>query len=1081
MSWVRTAFTFHGKPGAPIVAALCLLLIAEPSSAIVNRVVESFDNTTYKDAVNTTADWNTSVGRLQFFPFQPTLQSTFDTNLALDVVIGGKGVYVADEAAGVVVVDVTNPTTPLFNGSYDTPGLARALMLAGDQLFVADDAAGVQILNVHFNGNPTLTGSFNTAGTAFDVTVSGYVAYVADGTNGLVMLDVTNLNNPTLLGTYDTPGVATGVEVRGTVAYVADGASGLQLINVSNPAAPVLLATFDTAGSAQGVDVSGKYAYVADRLNGLVILNVSNPASPTMVGTFDTPGDAYSVSVSGTEAFVGDQGSGLQVLDVQNPAVPTLLESFDTAGNAGGVAVANRIAFVADGTPGLRLIAARSTLPVPNEAGSLDTPDFARRLAVVGTIAYIADDDASGLQIFDISNPAAPVALGSYNTPGTAFDVTVNGTRAYVADGTSGLMILDVSNPASPVLLGGFDTPGTAMGVAVSGNFAYIADGMSGAVVLNVSNPASPFMVHNVAIPNVSSGIAVSGRNVFVAHGGQGLRTFTINPANGNLQFQGNIAPGGNATHVAVVGSTVYLADGDLEIIDVTNMSNPFFYATHVTPGDAQGVSVVGNFAFIADGLAGLRVVDVSNPNFPAFVSSYDTPGTALGVVAAGSRAFVADADFGLRVINVLQNQLNFAGNIGQSLALDQITDNIMYARLTANALNTSWQLTANGGTNWQNATPGGPWIALSGSDVRWKASIATAPSPPASAGASDVTVEWLYQFPVVKSIADVGHDQGGQVRITWMRSATDFEGTTPQIIEYAIYRRIDTGFKPELNASSVSPLGAQLAGWDYVTTVPAEAEDEYSVVVPTIADSTITSGQHWTAFRVRARTATIGLFYDSYPDSGYSVDNLSPSAPNGLVVAYHENGTNALDWNDSTNPDFDHFNIYRSTDPNFVPGAATLAATTTLLAATTTLAATTVVSAWNDPDYDMAGVYYKVSAVDFAGNESVAASPTATTGIGTTPVPARYALRVPGPNPFRGATHLEFEVPQSGRGVRIDVFGINGGRVQTLVDGPQTAGTHAVTWDGRDSRGRAVPAGMYVIRMEAADFSGMRKVLLVR
>jgi hypothetical protein len=1066
----RTTFPFHGKPQlrVPILAALGLLFFAVPSSAIVNRVVESFNTTTYKDAVNTTADWNTSVGRLQFLPFQPTLQNTFDTNLALDVAVGHRYVYVADEASGVVVVDVSNPANLFSSGFYDTPGLARAVMLAGDQLFVADDVAGVQILNVHFNGSPTLTGTFNTAGTAFDVTVSGNVAYVADGTNGLVMLDVTNLSTPTLLGTYGTPGVATGVEVRGSVAYVADGASGLQLINVSNPAAPVLLGSFNTAGSAQSVDVSGKYAYVADRLNGLVILNVNNPASPTLVGAYDTPGDAFSVAISGTEAFMGDQGSGLQVVDVLNPASPTLIETFDTTGNAGGVAVANRLAFVADGTPGLRLIAVRSALPVPNEAGSLDTPDFARRLAVVGTIAYIADDDASGLQIYDISNPAAPAALGSYNTPGTAYDVVVSGTRAYVADGPAGLIILDVTSPASPVILGGFDTPGNAQGVAVSGNFAYIADGMNGAIVLNISNPAAPSMVQNIAIPNVSSGIAVSGKNVFVAHGGQGLRTFTINPSNGNLQFQGNISLGGNANYVSVVGSTVFLADGDLEIIDVTNMASPFLWATHVTPGDAQGVSVVGNFAYVADGVLGLRVIDVSNPNTPIFVSSYDTPGTALGVVAAGSRAFVADADYGLRIINVLQNQLNFSGNIGQSLALDQTADNVMYARLTANALNTTWQLTADGGANWLAATPGGPWVGVSGSDVRWKATIATVPNPPATAGASDVTVEWLYQFPVVKSIADVGHDQGNQVRITWMRSANDFVGASPQIIEYAIYRRVDAGFKPGVNTNSLSPSGAELAGWDFVTTVPAEAEDEYSVVVPTIADSTITSGQHWTAFRVRARTSTIGLFYDSYPDSGYSVDNLAPSAPNGVVVAYHESGTNALDWNDSAASDFDYFKIYRSTDPNFVPGAGNLAATT-------------VASAWNDPDYDMAGIYYKISAVDFAGNESAASSPSATTGIGTPLVPARFILRAPGPNPFQRVTRLEFDVPQSGPRVRIDVFSVNGGLVRSLLDGPQNAGTHSVTWDGRDARGRTVPAGMYVIRMEAADFAGMHKVLLVR
>jgi hypothetical protein len=218
----------------------------------------------------------------------------------------------------------------------------------------------------------------------------------------------------------------------------------------------------------------------------------------------------------------------------------------------------------------------------------------------------------------------------------------------------------------------------------------------------------------------------------------------------------------------------------------------------------------------------------------------------------------------------------------------------------------------------------------------------------------------------------------------------------------------------------------------------------------------------------VRARTATIGQFYDSYPDSGYSVDNLAPGVPNGVVVAYHENGTNALNWNNSTSPDFDYFKVYRSTDPNFVPDPGTLAATT-------------VTSAWNDPDYDLAGVYYKISAVDFAGNESAAASPTATTGIGTPPAPARFALRMPEPNPFRGSMHIAFEVPVSGRSVRVTVYGVDGGLVRSLVAGPQSAGSHAITWDGRDARGHAVPAGLYVVRMDAEGFAAMHKVLLMR
>ena len=75
----------------------------------------------------------------------------------------------------------------------------------------------------------------------------------------------------------------------------------------------------------------------------------------------------------------------------------------------------------------------------------------------------------------------------------------------------------------------------------------------------------------------------------------------------------------------------------------------------------------------------------------------------------------------------------------------------------------------------------------------------------------------------------------------------------------------------------------------------------------------------------------------------------------------------------------------------------------------------------------------------------------------------------------------MSFLVPMSGRSVRINVYGVDGGLVRSLVDGPQTAGPHSILWDGRDTRGHALPAGMYVVRMDAEGFAAMHKVLLMR
>jgi len=65
-------------------------------------------------------------------------------------------------------------------------------------------------------------------------------------------------------------------------------------------------------------------------------------------------------------------------------------------------------------------------------------------------------------------------------------------------------------------------------------------------------------------------------------------------------------------------------------------------------------------------------------------------------------------------------------------------------------------------------------------------------------------------------------------------------------------------------------------------------------------------------------------------------------------------------------------------------------------------------------------------------------------------------------PNPFNPATRFEYTVPHRAA-VHLEVYAASGRLVRTLVDGATEAGAQAVTWDGRDSGGQTVPAGIYL------------------
>ncbi|MBM4131185.1 hypothetical protein FJ250_09180, partial [bacterium] len=310
---------------------------------------------------------------------------------------------------------------------------------------------------------------------------------------------------------------------------------------------------------------------------------------------------------------------------------------------------------------------------------------------------------------------------------------------------------------------------------------------------------------------------------------------------------------------------------------------------------------------------------------------------------------------------------------------------------------------------------------------------------------------------PQILSVADIGNDQGRKVRVRFASSAQDAPGAATPVTAYEIYRRADLvgGAAP---AGDIGPAAPLLDGWDYVASAPAHGEDIYSLVVPTLADSTIADGQHWSVFLVRAATASPYVFFDSAPDSGWSLDNLAPSAPTGLVLS-----GGVLSWAPSPAADFDYFSVYGSTVP-VLDGSATLVAHTT----GTSL-----------PAGGAAHPYYFVTATDFAGNRGPAAALLAATGVEQPAGAPAWALSA-WPNPFNPRTTVVLDLPAPAAAL-LDVYALDGTRVRRLLDEPLAAGRHAVVWDGRDDGGRAVAAGHYVARLRAGERTLSRRLTLVR
>jgi hypothetical protein len=331
---------------------------------------------------------------------------------------------------------------------------------------------------------------------------------------------------------------------------------------------------------------------------------------------------------------------------------------------------------------------------------------------------------------------------------------------------------------------------------------------------------------------------------------------------------------------------------------------------------------------------------------------------------------------------------------------------------------------------------------------------------------------------PSIASVRDVPLDQGGHIKVTWNASYLDADPF--YVYSYNVWRSV-----PPNNAAAALARGARLAragalvaarpgervfrldsatgyAWELVGNQAARGFSSYSFVVPTLGDS-VGAGNPRTAVMVEAQGS--GGWWDSAPDSGYSVDNLPPSQPAPFQGQYFAGATH-LHWNPNSEADLAGYRLYKGSSSGFVPGPGNL------------------VSAQPDTgftDGGAAGSWYKLSAVDAHGNESPFAilSPSGTTDVsGGTPATLAFALA--SPNPSRAGARFRISLPRS-LDARVVVYDVAGREMAVLTRGSHEAGAFVLDWDGRDGAGRRAPDGMYVARLAAGGEVRAARFMMLR
>jgi hypothetical protein len=613
------------------------------------------------------------------------------TEYAASVRLAGTTAYLTDGSAGVQILDVSDPASPVSIGKFDSPGSAVELQLAGNRAYLADGDHGMAILDLTNPTAPVVLGTYNPGVLCLDVKVVGNRAYLACADAGLHIVDITDPANPVQLGAYLPTSAewfpwANKLQVVGNVVYLATGF--FVVVDVSDPTNPVELSRWDKT-VVPDCRVSGNRLYLATGDDGVVVFDVTTPANPVRLTKVPAPGGAYATLLQGNRVFTH---SG--VVDVSNPVSPVLLGRYpQMAWGDQGITVVGDLVYLPSGATRLSILRMQTGEP---QSLSWNSPEH--RVIPVGRSEPVGAVSNSGLPVTAqvVSGPATiqdgqitvtgpgkielkleqsgngtflPVAetrfinerftgfseVGMHLFRTNAYGARVVGGRAFVGNDGEGLRILDVSDPTQPRLISTVPTTNQVFEADVVGNHAYVADGDGGLKVVDVQDPTHPVVVGQLPA-GTAIAVKVAGSHAYVTDF-SGKKVYVVNIADPAKPVVASEIPlPGDGRSALVVASRLYVAAGwaGVVVFDVSQPTTPVEVTRFGGDGYVRGMAVQGNTVLVPDYFRGtLTAFDLSDPKSPVELGKVDCGGFARRVEIRDQVAFVAAEGAGLVAVDI--------------------------------------------------------------------------------------------------------------------------------------------------------------------------------------------------------------------------------------------------------------------------------------------------------------------------------------------------------------------------------------------------------------------------------------------
>lgn len=524
---------------------------------------------------------------------KPVKVSSYKTEsgvLGLD--IKGNYCYVA-AGTSLLILDISNITKPVQVSSLDfggVPNFTSDVAISGNYAYVAATAAGLKIVDISNPLNPTIAGEYLTNNWNRQVIIKDNKAYLLSSfypNSDLEIIDIVNPASPAKLGSIPLNNVGR-MCLSGSYVFVANQESpspsglygSLSILDISNPSNIKTIGNCAVNGGPFMVDINNNYAYLAAKGGGVVIVDINSISLPQPVTYYNSGFLAYDVKVLGQYLYVADRNpnwpdkGALRIIDISNPNNPTELNSFNTGGECRGISIKFPYIFIADGPNGIRVLNVTDINNI-TEIGNYSTNDLSvNDVYVSDNYAYAVTFDS--LLVFDISNPITLTRVKSIALIGGR-QIQKGGNYLFISaiGPEKGMHIVDVTDPTKPTNITTVSSRGSlgTWQTFISGNYAYLADSEGGLRIINITNPNNPVEIGSYVSTSIVTSITVSNNKAYLG-----------------------------------VSSNMGSKSG-VEVVDITNAANPNKVGFYTCLDYSYDISVSGDYIYLCSGSDGLNVL----------------------------------------------------------------------------------------------------------------------------------------------------------------------------------------------------------------------------------------------------------------------------------------------------------------------------------------------------------------------------------------------------------------------------------------------------------------------------------------